>query len=211
MSLDDSSLGRSSRTTPSTLTEITFRPHSAHCYFFTAVVRDRCDGRGISFGQIVGLIASIGYMGKIDDFTIKPMKKDSFLVTGFSRHTSTRLSSSGRILSTTSEADSDHVDATRTKTRQGRAVDAGALASRSEPSSSDDDGGLSDSDPEFSSDDGKFSSGSKHSRWDGIGEQRLLAYSKEGRPWDWIFKEFQSRTQAAIRTRLTMVRKKMLP
>jgi len=48
MPLDDSSLGRSSRTTPPTLTEITFRLYSAHCYSFMAVVRDGCDGRGVS-------------------------------------------------------------------------------------------------------------------------------------------------------------------
>jgi len=69
-------------------------------------------------------------------------------------------------------------------------VDAEALASQgSRPSSSDDDGGLSDSDPDLSSDDGEcssedeqeHSSTSKHSRWSGLDEQRLLAYEKEGK------------------------------
>jgi hypothetical protein len=60
-------------------------------------------------------------------------------------------SDQGRARST--EAGRDHVDATRTGPRLGRAVDARALASRrSEPSSSNDDGGLSDSDSESSSD-----------------------------------------------------------
>ncbi|KAG4440623.1 hypothetical protein IFR05_003882, partial [Cadophora sp. M221] len=90
MPLDDSSLGRSSRATPPTLTEITFRPHSAHCYSFTAVVRDGCDGRGVSLGQVVRLIASIGHVGKINDFTIKPVEQHSYLLSGFSWHTSSR-------------------------------------------------------------------------------------------------------------------------
>jgi len=50
------------------------------------------------------------------------------------------------------EADRDHVDVTRTRPKEGRALDTGALASReSEPSSGDDDGCLSDSDPDLSS------------------------------------------------------------
>ena len=52
------------------------------------------------------------------------------------------------------EAGRDHVVATRIQPQEGRAVDAGALASRrSKPSISDDDGGLSNSDSESSSDD----------------------------------------------------------
>ena len=78
MPLNDSSLGRSSRATPPTLTEITLRPHSAHCYSFTAVIRDGCDRRGVSLAQVVRLIASTGHVGKIDDFTIKPMEQDSY-------------------------------------------------------------------------------------------------------------------------------------
>jgi hypothetical protein len=54
---------------------------------------------------------------------------------------------------TATEARHNHVDATRTRPQDGRAVDAKALASRrSEPSSSDGDGGLSDSGSESSSD-----------------------------------------------------------
>jgi hypothetical protein len=120
------------------------------------------------------LIASIGHMGKIDDFTIKPVEQHSFLLTGFSQHTSSRPSFGGTTLSTAAEAGRDHVDAARTRPQEGKAVDAGALASRrSKPSISDDDGGLSDSNSESSSgDDGCSSeneqgrsSTSKHSRW----------------------------------------------
>jgi len=84
MPLNDSSLSRLSRATPPPLTEITFRPHSAHCYSFTAVVRDGRDGRGVSLAQVVRLIASTGHVGKIDDFTIKPMEQYSYLLSGFS-------------------------------------------------------------------------------------------------------------------------------
>jgi hypothetical protein len=216
MPLDDSSLGRSSRATPPTLTEITFRPHSAHCYSFTAVVRDGCDGRGVSLAQVVRLIASTGHVGKIDDFTIKPMEQHSYLLSGFSWHASSRLSSGGTALSTTAEAGRDHVNATRTGPQHGRAVDARALESRRcEPSSSNDDGGLSDRDPDVSSDDDGCSSEAEKQGglsvrmnipWDPVDEQRLVAWKKEGKPWDWIFKKFPGRTHPAIRTRWSMVR-----
>jgi hypothetical protein len=84
------------------------------------------------------------------------------------------------------------------------------MSRRSEPSSSDDDSGLSDSDPDLnnadddeclSEDDQSHSSISRHSRWSGLDEQRLLAYKKEGKPWDWIFGKFPGRTRPAIRTR----------
>ena len=212
MSLDDSYLGPSSRATP-TLTEITFRPHSAHYSSLTATIRDGCDGRGVSLAQLARLIANTGHVGKIDDFTIKPIEQHSYLLSGFSRHVSSRPSFGGTTLSTTAEADRDHVDATPTRPKEGRAVDTGALASRgSEPSSGDDDGGLSDSDPDLSSDDDGCSSEGGLGRlgtrmnipWGALDEQRLLAW-KEGKPWKWIFKKFPGRTPAAVRTRWTMV------
>jgi hypothetical protein len=149
-------LDPSSRAALPTLTEVTFRPHSPHCCSFTAVIRDGGAERGVSFGQVARLIASIG---KIADFRIKPMEQHSFLVTGLSRYTSSQPSSGGR-------------NTTRTRPQDGRAVDTGALVSRSEPSSSNDVGGLSDSDSESSSDDDEcssegeqgHSSTSKHSR-----------------------------------------------
>ena len=50
-------------------------------------------------------------------------------------------------MSTTAEAGRDYVSATRDNPQDGRAVDVWALASqRHEPSSSDDDSGLSNSD-----------------------------------------------------------------
>jgi hypothetical protein len=86
MPSDCSNLSGSSSDILPTLTEVTFRPHSQYYCSFTAVVRDSCDG-GVSFSQLTRLIESIGYVGKIDDFTIKPFQQYSFLLTGFSRHT----------------------------------------------------------------------------------------------------------------------------
>ncbi|KAI9652875.1 MAG: hypothetical protein M1829_001364 [Trizodia sp. TS-e1964] len=100
---DCDNLGRSIGDILPTLTEVTFRPHSTRCCSFTAVVRDGRDGRGISFCQLAQLIESAGHVGKIDDFTIKLIEQHSFLLTGFSRHTSSPLSS-GTILSPTVEA-----------------------------------------------------------------------------------------------------------
>jgi hypothetical protein len=86
-------------------------------------------------------------------------------------------------------------------------VDSEALASQgSKPSSSDDDSGLTDSDPDPSSDDDGCSSEdeqgrsstSKHSQWLDLDEQRLLAYKKEGKSWEWIFREFPGRTRPAV-------------
>lgn len=91
-----------------------------------------------------------------------------------------------------------------------------ALASQgSEPSSSDDDGGLSDSDPDLSSDDDGYSSEaekqgrsckSKYPPKGPVDEQRLLAYKKEGKSWEWIFGKFHGRVRRAIPTRWNMVR-----
>jgi hypothetical protein len=216
MSPDCCNLDRLSEATLPTLTEVTFRPHSPHNSSFTAVIRDDCDGRGVSFSQVARLIESIGYVGEIDDFTIKPMEQHSFLLTGFSRHTSSKPLPGGRTVST-AEVGRIHRNKTRTRPQDGRAVDAGVLASRSESSSIDDDGGLSDSDPKSSSDDDGCSSRdeqgrsstSKHSRWDDIDEQRLLAYKKEDKSWDWTFKKFPGRTPAAVRTRWTIVQRKV--
>ncbi|KAF8847684.1 hypothetical protein BDZ45DRAFT_754641 [Acephala macrosclerotiorum] len=207
MPSDCSNLSGSSSDILPTLTEVTFRPHSTRCCSFTAVVQDGCDGRGVSFSQLTQLIESIGHVGEIDDFTIKPIEQHSFLLTGFSRHTSSRLSSAV-------EADRVHGDTTRSRPQHGRTVDAvEPVAPRgSESLSSDHDGGLSDSDPDLSSDDDGCSSEDEQRRsstrknipWDPIDEQRLLAYRKEGKPWDWIFGKFPGRTRPAPQEELPL-------
>jgi hypothetical protein len=117
-----------------------------------------------------------------------------YLLSSFSRHI---------LLSITTEAGRDYVDATRTRRQDDKAVDAGAFTSRgSEPSSSDDGDGCS-------SEDELGRSGTRMNvPWDPRDEQRLLAYKKEGKPWDWIFKKFLGRTQPAVRTRWTMVQRR---
>ena len=185
-----------------TLTEITFRPHSIHYCSFIAVIRDGRDRRGVSFSQLAQLIESVGHMGKIDDFTIKPIEQYSFLLTGFSRHTSPTV-----------EANRVFDNAPSITLQHSKAVDARALLSEGgEPSSSDDESGLSDSDPDLSSDDDACSSKKKlgssirtNIPWKPVDEQRLLAYKKEDKSWEWIFKKFPGRTPAAVRTRWTMV------
>jgi hypothetical protein len=189
-------VGGSSRDIRPMLTEITFRPHSLHECSFTAVIRAAHSRPEISFGQVAKLIKNIGYVGKIDDFTIKPLTQNSFLLVGFSG-----------CVGTTSEASCIHADATSVQLKHGKAV-VGEL-----PCSEDDDV-LNDSDPDPSSsdDDGSSveyeqgrSSTRKHSVWLPLDEQRLLAYKKEGKSWSWIFRKFPGRTHGAVRTRWHMV------
>jgi len=183
MSPDYCNLDRLSGVALLTLTKAMFRPHSLHYCSFTTVIRDGYAERGVSFSQVIRLITSIGYIGKINDFTIKSIEQYSFLVTSFSRHTPSRLSSGGTAMSTTAEAGHTHKDTTRTRPKHVKATHAQALASqRREPLSSDNDGGLSDSDPDLSSDDNGYSSEDKqglstrvNNQWDPIDEQRLLA------------------------------------
>jgi hypothetical protein len=187
------------------LTEITFRPHSLHECSFTAVIRADHGRPEFSFGQVAKLIENIGYVGKIDDFTIKPLTQNSFLLVGFSG-----------TLGTASEASCMHRDATGIQLQHGKAVDASAIAPcKGELLCSEDDDVLSDSDPDLSSsdDDGSstedeqgHSSIRKHSAWLLLDEQRLLAYRKEGKSWSWIFRKFPGRTQGAVRTRWHLLR-----
>ncbi|CAM6003525.1 unnamed protein product [Sphagnum balticum] len=100
--------------------------------------------------------------------------------------------------------------------RVGSASHAQALVSQSEPSSSVDDGGLSDSDPDLSSDDDECSSGDKEGQsaemkipWNPVDEQRLLAWKKEGNSWKWIFRKFPDRTEQAVRQRLSTLKRRV--
>jgi len=91
----------------------------------------------------------------------------------------------------------------------------GLLQRRRSNRQADDDS--SDGDPDFSSDNGDSSeaeqgrsSTSKHSQLSKVDEQRLLAYKKEDKPWDWIFGKFPGRTRLAVRTRWNMIRPKVV-
>jgi hypothetical protein len=150
-------------------------------------------------------------VGKINDFTIKLMEQYSYLLTGFSRHNSSRPMFGGTTLSTTTEAGRDHVGVTRTRPPEGRAVDVGTpVWQRSEPSSSDSDPESGSDDDGCSSEDELGCSGARMNiPWGPVDEQRLLAYKKEGKSWDWIFKKFPGRTPAAVRTRWTIVQRRV--
>ena len=207
MPSDCSDLDGSFRSILPTLIEVTFRPQSLYCCSFIAVIRDGSDRRGVSFSQVARLIESTSHVGKIDDFTIKPIKQHSFLVTGSSRHAPSRLLSSRTTVTAAAEASPILNDTPSTILQHGRVVDAKTVTQQeSESASSDDDCGLSDDDGYSSKDEQKCSSTSKHSRWSDLDEQRLLAYKKEGKSWEWIFGKFPSRTRPAIRTRWNMIR-----
>jgi len=199
---NNNNLGGSPSSFFPTLSEITFRPYSQYCYSFTAVIRQGYDGQGVSFSQVAQLIESIGHIGKIDDFTIKLLQQHSFLLTGFSQHTSSRLSSGGTTLLTAAEASATHRDVTHTRLQLGRAADTRTLMSQG---SSDDSDAESTSGCLSEAEQG-HSSTSKQRRWPDLDEQRLLVYKKEGKSWDWIFGKFPCRTRPAIRTRWNIVR-----
>ena len=99
------------------LTEITFRPHSLHECSFTAVIRADHGGLEFSFSQVAKLIENIGYVGKIDDFTIEPLMQNSFLLVGFSR-----------TIGTGSKASYMQKDAKGIQLQYSKAVDASAIA-----------------------------------------------------------------------------------
>ncbi|KAI9764658.1 MAG: hypothetical protein M1840_008155 [Geoglossum simile] len=125
MPFDCCNLGGSSRDILPTLIKVTFRPHPPYYCSFAAVIRDNRDDRDgleFSFRQLVRLIGNIGHAGMIDDFTIKPIQQHLFPLTGFSQHTSSRPSFSGRTVRTAIEAGRIHGDATHTRLH-GRAVE----------------------------------------------------------------------------------------
>ncbi|KAH8595134.1 hypothetical protein B0O99DRAFT_686985 [Bisporella sp. PMI_857] len=99
----DAELAYSRRGSPGavlpTLTGITFRPHSLHCWSFTALVQDGCDNQRVSFRHLTQLIESIGHVGEIEDFTVKPTDQHTFLLTGISRYTPSQLLSNKLVLS----------------------------------------------------------------------------------------------------------------
>lgn len=244
---DCGALGESSKRIQPLLTEVTFRPHSPNYYSFTAFIQDDRDEPEFSFGQFSRLIECVGHGGNIEDFTIKPLKQHSFLVTGFSRHMSSSPSQSGRTVGSTTNAGRVPLGARRT--RLGKGGSASTFASqRRETSSSVVDYGFSDGSSEdelgrsdtrncsqwsasSSSDDDGFGDGDlnpgsdgtayssedsvgrsdkkKFSEWSPLDKQRLSAYKKEGKPWEWIFSRFPGRTAGAVRTRWSTMQPKV--
>ncbi|OAF55631.1 hypothetical protein VC83_07585 [Pseudogymnoascus destructans] len=76
-------------------------------------------------------------------------------------------------------------------------------------SSRSDADGFGDGDPNTGSDGDAYSSEDnvarsddrKYSEWSPLDKQRLSAYKKEGKSWEWIFSKFPGRTKGAVRTR----------
>jgi hypothetical protein len=194
-----------------------FHLYSIYCYSFTVMIWDSYNRRGVSLGQVIRLIAGTSHVGKINDFTIQPIEQHSYLLSGFSRHASSRPSFSGAALSTTAETGRTHKAATPTRPKHVKATHAQALVSqRREPLSSDDNSSLNDGDPDLNSDDDRCSSEEKQGLstgvnipWDPVDEQRLLAWKKEGKSWKWIFRKFPGRTQQAVRQRLSIVQRRV--
>jgi hypothetical protein len=83
------------------LTKITFRPHSLYECSFTAVIQADHSELVFSFSQAAKLIENIGYVRKIDNFTIKPLTQNLLLLVSFSRTIGTGLKASCMHRSTT--------------------------------------------------------------------------------------------------------------
>lgn len=159
----------------------------------------------------------MGCIEEIDVHTIKWLPQDIVQLIGLSRLASSRLSPNVRTKGTPPKTGRIHNGTASVRHWHDKVVDTGTTTlPGSEPSSSDDDSNSSNSDPDSdpsSDDDGCSSvadqgrsSTSNQSRWSGLDEQRLLAYKKEGKSWDWIFDKFPGRTRPAIRTRWNMIR-----
>jgi hypothetical protein len=158
----------------------------------------------------------IGYVGKLDDFTLKPLQQESLLLTGVGQHPSFQLSlSSTTTLPLHAKAHTPSHNAAQTRLRHGRA--GRAITSRESTARTSDDDSSSDSDRDASSnndecrgeDEQHRPSGRKNIPWDEIEEQRLRVYKEEGKAWNWIFKKFPTRTEPAIRTRWTMIQRRV--
>ena len=193
MGLSRIELGRPSLDNLPTLTEITFCPWSPHSCSFTAVILDGCDRNGV-FTQLAQLIKGIGYVGELNDFTIKPLQQES-LLTGVCHHPVFQLlpgcpPTLPRHAS--AHAPSSHI--ARTRLVHGRHVRA--VAERRSTAGISDDGSLRDSDSDSNSDNDGYCSED---------EQRLRVYKEEGKAWKWIFKKSPGRTEPAICTRWTMI------
>lgn len=165
MSSDCGTISESSKHIQPLLTKVTFRPHSPNYYSFSAFIQDDRDEPEFSFGQFSKLIECVGHAGNIEDLTIKPLKQHWFLVTGFSRHTYSRPSQSGRTVGSTTIACRVPLGARRTRLDKGGSASA-FPSQRRETSSSVVDDGFGDGDLNPGSDDDACSSEDELGRLD---------------------------------------------
>lgn len=101
-----------------------------------------------------------------------------------------------------------------------RLCDAGALTSnksytRNRASSGTNAGPMTSNNEDYRSEEGDSGGDEEgdaihrsNQRWDPLDEERLLAWKKEGKSWKWVFDQFPTRTEGAIRVRWHLLQKK---
>jgi len=211
---DNNDIGRpSQQPTRHKLTDITLRPVSSGVSFFAAIIQADRNMPIFSCSELVMLVESaLGHAGKIDNITTKPLGPESWLLTGF-RH-SLRDMSGPPVSRTTMQPSGIYSSDVRSQERtlHSRAANVAAVDLEDDPRSSDEDDSASDCDLDLGggggcpSEDGTRSSARIHTQWSELDKQRLLAYKKEDKSWEWIFGQFPNRTHGAVQTRWHMLR-----
>lgn len=194
---DCDGIGRWSNQTPQKLAHIMLRPVSTSVSFLATIIQDDRNVPTFSYSQSLTLIESeLGNAGHIDSVTIIPLTLNSWLLTGFLRtlHGKSGLAVSRTAMKANGTCNDSESD---TRTLRSKAAKIGAIHSMEDERSSEDDDDSSDNDVDLS-----------YSRWSLLDDDRLLAYKREGRPWNWIFCRFPRRTEGAVRTRWHMLRGK---
>lgn len=143
-------------------------------------------------------------MGKLGDFTIKPLEQESLLLSGVCHSAFQSLPSPTPTLPWHAKAHTPSKDVARTQLVHGRPVRA--VAERSNTAGDSDDNSLGDSDSDASSDNDGCRSEDEQ---DGPSPRKNVPWGEEeGKPWKWIFKKFPGRTEPAIRTRWTIIQQR---
>jgi len=195
------------------LTDITLRPVSSGVSFFAAIIQADCNMSPSCSEPVMLVESALGYAGKIDDITIKPLGPDSWLVTGFlhSLHDMSQFSTSHI------RPSGIYSGGARGSTRSlhSKAASVVAVGSQEGPRSNEEDDdssdcnlGYGDGDNRYTGNKHKRPSARLHAKWSKLEEQRLLAYKKEDKPWEWIFCKFPNRTEGAVKLRWYMLQSK---
>lgn len=192
---DHDDTGGSSRHAQHKLTDISLHLVSSNMAFLAATIQDGGSVPAISCSQMATLTKNaLGHAGKIDGITAKQLAPGSWLLTGFlySDCDASRLSAGGSGICDNVQSD------TCRPPLNGNTAEAEAVGSEDDEGSSD--GGDGSSNCDLGEDD-ECTSTRKRVPCSELEEQRLLAYKKENKPWDWIFGQFPNRTYGAVRTR----------
>ena len=163
---------------------------------FTAVVRDGCDGNGVSLAQLAQLKKGIGYVGEPNIFTIKLLSQESLLLNGVCHHPASQLlPCCPPTLPRYASAHTPSSNAARARLVRGRPVRA--VAERRSPAGISDDDSLSNSDNDSlgnsdassdtggcrSEDEQDGTSPRKNFPWSELEEQCLWVWKEEGKSW----------------------------